>query len=346
MESAAPCLARRIGRRRAEQSGLRMGDHPDRRRGEQFGVAALVGKGLGEAGAAKKFGDARRQAAGEHDGAGAMNQRRVADESAEQPAELFQRRAGQRIGARNGLFPQALVVLRRWRVARAGQGGANLRQPGAGNDSLHRNPRELPPHPRQQRVVKGVARREINMAAFGLHHAIGLRVKQHLRDAKAGARAEHADDARPRRRAARPRDMDQKLDRILTAVAADGLPDRVADGAEIIDDQQPVDADLRAKARGPQNPGIIGEFQQLAGDGAGDGETGGARRRPPELFGEGAPGLRQAGEILDPEHLRLVQADNRPAGDAGEGETRMGAANIGDDDLFARLCSFGQWRAP
>ena len=116
-------------------------------------------------------------------------------------------------------------------------------------------------------------------------------------------------------------------------VARVDLGDGMANGAEIIDQQQVVDADFAAEAGGTENPRTVGEFQHLAAHRQGDGEGGGARRLAADPLDEGAPGQRQAGVVGDFEGDGLAERPHPAAADFRQRETRIGAADVGDDDF-------------
>jgi hypothetical protein len=114
------------------------------------------------------------------------------------------------------------------------------------------------------------------------------------------------------------------------------LGDGVANGAEVIDQKQLVDADFGAEGCGAENPGTIGEFHHIAAHGQRHGECGGARRFAADTLDEGAPCQGKACMFGDLEGDGLAEFPNPAAADFRQRETRIGATYIGDDD-FADL---------
>lgn len=69
----------------------------------------------------------------------------------------------------------------------------------------------------------------------------------------------------------------------------------VADGSEVVDQSNFVQAQFFADHAGANDPRIVGHLENFAAHWAGDRNGGGARQRAAELGGKGFPGGLQAG---------------------------------------------------
>src|SRR5688500_1023293 len=110
----------------------------------------------------------------------------------------------------------------------------------------------------------------------------------------------------------------------------------MADRAEIIDQRDVFDAELVADLRRADDPGIVGELEELARNRAGDGDGGGAGQRTADLCAERLPSGLQAGMFGGLEGRRFTEMGDVAVLDLGEREPGVGSANVDRDDLHYR----------
>jgi hypothetical protein len=96
-----------------------------------------------------------------------------------------------------------------------------------------------------------------------------------------------------------------------------------------------IEPEFLAQLGGADDPGAVGELQNLSADGAGDGDGGGAWRRPWQCGGEGAPAIAEAGVIAGGQRVWRTQRDGPAGGDMSDAEPGIGAADIRGNQGFA-----------
>jgi hypothetical protein len=103
---------------------------------------------------------------------------------------------------------------------------------------------------------------------------------------------------------------------------------RMSDGAEIVDQSDPVDAEPVANLRGPDDPRIVGQLQYVAHDRAGDGNRCGARQGTSQQLAERFPSDLQTRMRVRPKSGNITEARDAAMIDVGDGEPRMRSSDI------------------
>src|SRR5205085_10267159 len=131
-------------------------------------------------------------------------------------------------------------------------------------EALDRDAAEVAAEPGQDLVLELVERRKIDVAAFGLDDLIMIALAQQRRDAEAGAGPDDRNDTLARERLVGTADRPELVVRQPRH--------RVSDGAEIVDDAEPIDPEPLLHQIGANDPRIVGEFEDLAADRTGESE--------------------------------------------------------------------------
>jgi hypothetical protein len=272
---------------------------------------------VGEAAAEPARNDHAARALGEGD---------VARHRAEREAEAVERGGGEAVLARHRRGPQGLFVLIRRRPAfDRGQRFVEIAEAHARGDALDRDSPVAPAQLEEDLILELIGGREVDMAALGLDDVIASLAAQQLGDAEAGAWADDADHAflgKRLRGAAERAEM-------LVAELRDGM----GDGAEIVDQLEPLDLQLLAQQRRLDHPGIVGELQHLALHRAGNGDAGSSGKGAAEHRAERFPGGLQARMLRRLHGDDIAHGGDPAVGDPGDGEPRVGPANVDGDDL-------------
>lgn len=257
-----------------EKAGLRVGDQFDRDRRHEILEPPLGDEALGETRPDELVADTQAKPPRDHDAAGALCKRKVACNAAERETEAIRSRSRQRILAAHRRCPYRAVIERSDRASfHARQRFINIDDAGTGYDTLYRHAAMAFAQPREDGVLDAVERREIDMSAFGRLDAIVGPIAPYMRDAKPGPGADNADRSLRGKwlvRACQPLE-------ILRL----GLRDRMTDSLEIIDQRIAVDIQLLADQRRANDPGIVGEANDLATRRPRDRNGDGARSAPP-----------------------------------------------------------------
>src|SRR5215475_8984556 len=132
----------------------------------------------------------------------------------------------------------------------------------------------------------------------------------------------------------------------MVKMLAPDLNHGMAHRAKIIDQGNLVDSKPLGDHRRPDDPGVIGELQHFASDGAGDGYCCGAWQSTSELLAEGLPCGLQACMVLGLESDRLAEALDLSVFDIGKSEPRMASADIGSDQLHHNPAALSIAEAP
>ena len=101
------------------------------------------------------------------------------------------------------------------------------------------------------------------MSALAFDNMIAVFVSQNMRNAEPGTRTKDGDDTLLRQWHIRPGQMAKMF--------GFDVHHRMSNGAEIVDQSDPVDAEPVANLCGPNDPGIVGQLQCVARDRAGYG---------------------------------------------------------------------------
>jgi hypothetical protein len=102
----------------------------------------------------------------------------------------------------------------------------------------------------------------------------------------------------------------------------------MSNGAEIVDQGHPVDAEALADLRRPDDPGIVGELQHVAHDRASHGNGRGARQATPHLLAKRFPGGLQARVRVGAKRYSVAEARHAAMLDVGDGEPRVRSSDI------------------
>ncbi len=268
-----------------------------------------------------------------------MDQGHIAGEGAEAGTEMLQGGARQGIGAGKGALPQRLVVGRRGRASAPGSAARMSARPGPETTRSTETRPIFLPQPRQQRVLERIARRKAEMAAFGLDHAMAVRIQQGQGDAEPGAGAEDADGARMRERPLRPADMGE----IIGPSCATAWPTAPKSLTSVSRSTPSSFASVARRSR----HGLLVNFSTSPRTRVATARDGRARRRAVGFREKGAPRLGKPGIVRDPEHMRRAERADAAVRDARHREARVSAANVADGDFLvlhfrpgSRLVSF------
>ena len=158
------------------------------------------------------------------------------------------------------------------------------------------------------------------MSAFAFDDMIAVLVAQNMRNAETGTRTKDGDDAFFGKRQVRPAEMAKML--------GFDVHHRMSDGAEIVDQSDPVDAEPVANLRGPDDPGIVGQLQYVAHDRAGDGNGCGARQGTSQQLAERFPSDLQARMRVRAKSGGIAEARDAAMVNVGDGEPRMRSSDI------------------
>src|SRR6516165_412359 len=234
------------------------------------------------------MGYTRANAPGDDHAICALCQGKVASDRTEAQAEMVERRSREAVLACNRSFPKGFVFdgIDRSSFHRC-EGFVDIKEAWAGDEPLHRYARIAKTHAPQDCIFEIIERREIDMAAFAFNDMIAAVAAQDMRDAESRARADDGDDAILRQGAIGSGNMGE-------LILAD-LRDSMADSAEIIDKRPGIDVELFRDQRGADDPGIIGELQDLAIDGTGQGDGCRTRELKAQCVRESLPGKLETG---------------------------------------------------
>jgi hypothetical protein len=102
----------------------------------------------------------------------------------------------------------------------------------------------------------------------------------------------------------------------------------MSDGAEIIDQGDPVHSEAIANLCRPDNPRVVGKLQHVAHDRAGHGDGCGTRQGTADLLPERFPGGLQARMHVGAKRRGIAEARYAAMIDGGDGKPRMRASDI------------------
>src|SRR6185312_12776300 len=266
----------------AEQTRLRMDNsfHGDCRHHRL--EPALGGEPAAEARARKELGNARAEAAGNDDCIRAVRQRDIASDAAQDQAEAVERCDRETVGAEQRGGPNGLIVARFNRaVLDSRQRLVDIGEPRSRDYPLDRHPAVAFAQPRKNDVLDAVNRGIIYVPALAFDDIVVSLAAQHMCYAKTAPRSDDADHALLRQGNIGA----TKITKMFTPDLDDGM----SDSAEVVDQGYAVDAEPLGHHGRSDDPGIIGELQYFARDGASDGNGCGAGQSAPQLLAERFP---------------------------------------------------------